>query len=447
MIEPTERVLWLLVLIAAVGALGLGVPAVGEAAPFLGGVLLAAMAVDFFLAGSPRAVRARRILPEHLVEGRSADLLLELEATRAFDLEVVDSLPARALPAGASPDRTHLVTLTPDAPVSVRTQASFSRRGPHRLGRIALRARGPLGLVKRRVRLPLTEQIEVLPDVARIGARAERLLRGQEEGGTRRRNMKEGRELDSLREYQSGDDPRLVEWKISARRGQLVVKKMRPETRQEIVVAVDAGRLLSGAHSPDDGGESRLDAAMTTALTLAAAALSRGDRASMIAFAGDILAWGTAGEGRGHLRRLASSMNQVEAAAEESDYGQVARFLIARQKRRAMVVFVTDVLDEPSVRSLAAAVARLRGRHVAVVLALADPALGRLARSTSIPARNDEVDAEAFVPAAALRLLEHRKKGLAALQSAGAVVVDAPAARAAPLAVETYARLKAQGRL
>lgn len=445
MIEPTERVLWLFVLVAAVGALGLGVPVIGDAAPFIGGGVVVAVFLDAVLAGSPRRVRARRVLPEHVVEGRAVSLVLELVAERALLLDVVDSLPARALPVGSAPDRHHVVKLGAGETASVTTSVSFARRGPHKLGRVALRARGPLGLVRRRARLPLVDDIVVLPDVARIAARAERLLRGLDDGGSRRRAMKEGRELDSLREYQPGDDPRLVEWKVSARRGQLVVKRMRPETRQDVVIAVDAGRHLSGAHAPEDGGEQRLDVAMTTALTLAAAGLFRGDRVGLLAFAGDVLAWEPPAEGKGHVRRLAGAVNDVDALAEESDYGAAARFLVARQKRRSMVVFVTDVLDEPSVRSLVAAVTMLRGRHLPVVVALADPALVRLARHAPVVA--DDTDVERLVPAAATRLLQHRKKGLAALEAAGAVVVDAPAPKAAALAVESYATLKAQGRL
>jgi uncharacterized protein (DUF58 family) len=133
----------------------------------------------------------------------------------------------------------------------------------------------------------------------------------------------------------------------------------------------------------------------------------------------------------------------VHALAEEADYGELARFLVARQKRRAMVCLLTDVLDEPSVRGLAGAVAMLRQRHLPVVLALGDPALVRLARSA---AEGDD-NVERLVPEAAARLLAHRKKGLAALEAAGAVVVDAAAPRAAALAVETYVTLKAQGRL
>jgi uncharacterized protein (DUF58 family) len=162
-----------------------------------------------------------------------------------------------------------------------------------------------------------------------------------------------------------------------------------------------------------------------------------------LAFAGDVVAYGAPSTGKGHLRRLAQAVNDVDSAPEEADYGEVASFLIARHKRRAMVCILTDVLDEPSVRGLATAVARLRGRHLPVVFALGDPALARLARA---PAKSD-LPVDIATPEAAARLLEHRRKGLAALKAAGAVVVDAPAPKAAALAVETYAQLKSAGRL
>lgn len=444
MIEPTERALWLLALVAAVGALGLAAPPVGDAAPFvLAGVALAA-AADFWLAGSPRRLKIARVLPEQIVEGRACELVLTVDSRAALDAVLTDSLPEAALAAGAEANPSHAIALAAGYCARLASQVTFVRRGAHRLGRVAVRTRGPLGLVRRRARLALEADIEVLPDVARIGARAERLLRGKDaEAGMRRRMLRDGREFDSLREYQRGDDPRLVEWKQSARRGSLVVKKLKPETRQDIVIAVDAGRHLSGTHALPDGGEPRFDVAITAALTLAAAGLARGDRISFACFAADVLAWAPPATGRGALRRLADTSREVGALAEEADYGALTRFVVARQKRRALVCIVTDVLDEPSVRGLAGAVAMLRQRHLPVVLALGDPALARLARS----APDGDSKAERLVPDAAARLLAHRRKGLAALEAAGAVVVDAQAPKAAALAVEAYVALKAQGRL
>src|SRR5690606_3944348 len=131
-------------------------------------------------------------------------------------------------------------------------------------------------------------------------------------------------------------DVRLIEWKASARAGELIVKRLMPETRQDIVVVVDSGRQLAGRHEDRDGAEPRVDIAVSAALTLAAAALSRGDRVGLLAFAGDVRGFSPPLAGRGHLRRLADEVNDCDVLPEEADYGEAVRFLLARQKRRAM---------------------------------------------------------------------------------------------------------------
>ena len=152
-----------------------------------------------------------------------------------------------------------------------------------------------------------------------------------------------------------------------------------------------------------------------------------------------------AASGKGHLVRLAGAVATTAATAVEPDYADVAAFVLARQTRRAMVCLITDVTDEPTARALSAAVGRLRGRHLPVVIAVGDPALDRLARAAADG--DAPLAAARFVPDAAQRLRTHRRRALAALTARGAVVVDAPAPRAAQLAVETYVGLKASGRL
>lgn len=439
MIEPTERLLWLLVVVAVVGLVGAAIPLVGDAAPFLLAGVAIAFVADALLAGSPRRARVGRAAPRVVVQSRPVEVQATLETARPLDLVVVDSLPAAALPPGAPRDVVRHVR-APAGVASWTWSIVLAARGRWRFGRTTLRALGPLGLARRRVRRVVDTEVVVVPDVAAVAASAERLLRGADEGRRARRRIAQGREFDALREYRRGDDVRLVEWKATARTGDLVVKQTTPETRQDVVVLLDAGRHLAGRHDPVDGGHPRFDTATDAALTLGAAALAKGDRVALVAFAGDVRAWVPAGEGKGHLRRLAGALEDVAALPEESDYAEAARFVVARQKRRSLVAFVTDVLDEPSARALAAAVARLRGRHLPLVVAVADPALARLARAPAPP------DAPA-TPFAAERLAAHRARALAALRSVGAIVVDAPSPRAAASAVDAYAQAKARGRL
>jgi uncharacterized protein (DUF58 family) len=451
MIEPTERTLWLLVVVALVGLAGMAVPWVGDGAPVLLGMLVAACAVDVWLGHSPR-VEVQRVLPPWFVQGRASDVVLAVQSAHAQSLTLTHSLPAHALVAGDVVDRVHELVLHAHERLKLRESITLVRRGLHRLGRVTVRARGPMGLMRRRARLALVDDARVLPDIARIAARAEQLVRGAEsEGVARRRAPREGREFDALREYARGDDPRLIAWKSSARMGSLVVKKLRPESRQDLIVVLDVGRQLMGSHDVQDGGEPRLDVAVNAGLTLAAAGLLRGDRVGLLSVAGDVVSWAPPREGKAQLRALVDSLVDVTARAEEPDWGALVRFLLAHKARRALVVVLTDVTDAGAARGLAAAVASLRGRHVPVVLALADPSLARLARPSVTTSPQDKAakvsPIDAAMPEAAARILEHRKRALAALAGAGAHVVDAPSPRAAGLSVEAYLTMKGQGRL
>lgn len=441
-VEPTERAVWALVGIAVLGTLSAGLPILDDAALAAALALALGLVADIVLAGSPRKVEVARVVPALWAQGAPTEVVREISSRRRLDLVVTDALPRGASEDGRGGEHELRVQVAAGERARVPSSLTLYRRGEQAFGRLTVRTRGPLGLVMRRARHEVETTARVVPDLARVGARAERLLRGQDEGGARRRRARqEGRELESLREYQRGDDIRLIEWKASARRGSLVVKRMQPETRQDVVVLLDTGRQLAGRHEAADGGAPRLDVALQAALTLAAAALSFGDRVGMLAFAGDVRGWVAPLAGKGHLRRCNDAISASEVLPEEADYGAAVRFLLSRQKRRAMVAIVTDVLDEPSARALAGAVATLRGRHLPVVVAVGDPALTRLARERGGDAHG------AAVRLAAERLLSHRRAALAALAAAGAVVVDAPAQRAAAQAVRAYLGVKAAGRL
>jgi uncharacterized protein (DUF58 family) len=445
MIEPTERTLWLLAGIGVVGALGVAAPSVGLAAPFALAGLSVFFVVDFVLARTPRLVDVQRRLPERCTEGRPAEVGLVVAAPQRVDVEVTDTLPGASEPWFGG----RIVVDAGDGAALYATR-TFPRRGRHAAGRIALRTHGPLGLVRRRERRVVDDVVDVTVDLASVVARAERLVRGADsEGARRKRAVERGRELDSLREYRRGDDVRLVDWKATARRGALVVKELVPETRQDVLVVLDAGRQLCGrqeagaAGGGDEGDVDRFVLAEQAALVLAAAALHKGDRAGLLALADDVLAFVPPLEGRAQLKRIADATASLQAVAVEPAYQRLPAFLGARLKRRGLVCVVTDVVDEAAARALAQGLAGLRGRHVVVVVALADPALPRLAHGAPDPA--DPVGA--LVPVAAERLLGHRRRALAALEAVGALVVDAPGARAAAAAVDAYLALKAQGRL
>src|SRR4029434_1595862 len=90
----------------------------------------------------------------------------------------------------------------------------------------------------------------------------------------------EGREFESLRDYVRGDELRHISWTATARRGKLVTRQYQIERDQTILIALDAGRLMTARIER----ETKLDSAVHATLALMSAAARAGDNAGLMVF-------------------------------------------------------------------------------------------------------------------------------------------------------------------
>ena len=131
----------------------------------------------------------------------------------------------------------------------------------------------------------------------------------------------------------------------------------------------------------------------------------------------------------------------VRGTLVEPDYPAAFAFLAQRNRKRALTVVFTDVIDRTASEALVAQVGSLRPRHVPLAVALRDPALDALAT-----ARPGTVQG-AYERAAAEELLQSREAALADMRSRGVLVLDVPPAGAAEAVVAQYNLLKRRGAL
>jgi uncharacterized protein (DUF58 family) len=406
----------------------------------LGALLLlaAVAAVDAALAPDARRLTATRDAPRTMGQGDEAEAryVVALDGTRAARATLHDLLPASVerlgpavLPLALAPGGETVL------PVRLRAHA----RGRHALGPLALRVDGPLGLVRRTVRWAPDDEIAVAPSVA--GVQRYRLLSVQHrlrDAGVRQlRRRGAGTVFAALREYVPGDDPRGVDWKASARRDTLLVRERAAEQGQTVVIAVDAGRLMTQAVT---GGGSRFDAALAAALVLADVAAQGGDRVGLLVFDDAVRAWVPPTAGPGTLGRLRDTLVDVQPSLVESDYAAAFRALAERQRRRALLVLYTDVVAPRASRALVALTGRAAARHLPLVVALRDEALDAAADPRT---RDDAIGV--YESAAAEELLQERAAALTRMRHAGADVVDVPTGALAAAVVNRYLALKARG--
>jgi uncharacterized protein (DUF58 family) len=335
--------------------------------------------------------------------------------------------------------------LQPDTETELTYNVFPSRRGQFAWEGLDLRQLSPLGLVWRAWYEPVITSVEVYPDL--IGLRSLSVRLSLESSGSlrRRRHALGGTEFSELREYNLGDDLRLVDWKATARRGHPLVRLMEPERDQPLIILLDRGRLMTAQVA----GIKRFDWGLNAALALALAGLRRGDRVGFCVFDSEIHTWIGPQPGQSHLSRIIERVYNLEPVLSESDYTGAVSTLLSQYTRRALVVLLTDLVDATASTELLAAMGRLSPRFLPFCVALRDPQVDVQAyRPLALPAGKAEEQVQTlYEQSVALDLIQQRTLAFARLKQKGVLVLDAPANQISELLVDRYLLLKARGRL
>jgi uncharacterized protein (DUF58 family) len=268
-----------------------------------------------------------------------------------------------------------------------------------------------------------------------------------------------GREFESLRDYQQGDELRSVSWTATARRGKLVARQFTAERSQQVWVVLDSGRLSRTAFELRRGeaelvGETvverdrahrmvvtQLDQAATAAVMLAQVVGGSGDKFAMLAYGREVRQVLPPGAGTVHTRLLLDLLSQTRAEAAEADHLNAVARLKSLQRRRGLMVWITELVDSAGRPELVTAASELVRRHLVVLVLLKHPELEALA------ARVPETREEMFHSAAAQEMLERRRATVAQLERQGVLIVETTAEEIGVRAVSEYLEVKARGLL
>ncbi len=408
-------------------AILLGVIAVATAVLGVAFGALAALALAGATIADALAVRrapevARRVAPV-LARGVRSPLVVTVDAGDRGTVRVRQPVPPDLGLDPREADGGLDATLTP------------LRRGRHTIGAVAVRTTGPLGLGRWHHRACDEREILVYPDLpaARRLALAVRSGRFRDQGRLTRGPLGLGTDFESIRDYVPDDDIRQVNWRATQRMQRPMSNQYRVEQDREVMLLLDAGRLMA-APLVD---RTRLDAAIDAAVAVALVADVVGDRVGTVAFDGTLrrrLAPRRAG-GDAVVRALFD----LEPRPVEPDY-ELAFRTVAGAKRSLIVVF-TDLLEEAAARPLIDAVPVLARRHAVVVASALDPDLDAVLRARPRVAR------DVYASAVALDVLAARARVAHRLEATGAQVLEAPAGALGAACVRAYLRAKAAARL
>jgi uncharacterized protein (DUF58 family) len=402
------------------------------------GLLALATAVDLALLPSRRGITVARTLPETVGIGDSAGGTYTVEShwPRALVAQFADHLPS-LLSGGAGASN---VTLDAHATRMLDFQVTGETRGRAPLGPVGLRVGTRLGLVAVRFLFTGEDEIMVIPSLS--GVRRFRLLAMQhrlETAGVRSlRRRGEGFSFANLREYAIGDDPRRIDWKATARRAQLITREYTIERSQTVITLIDAGRAMTQLAAT----RSRFEHALSSALILTDIAANAGDRVGALVFDDEIRAYVPARPGRGALQSIRDALAPLSASTREPDYASAFRYLAAHQRKRSLVVFITDVIDPRASQALIAHVSRSAARHLTLVVALRNDAIFAAALPRAVGGPD-----LLYESAAAEELILAREEALQRMRRAGVSVIDVSPQLMTASLINRYLEIKARGAL
>lgn len=356
-----------------------------------------------------------RELPARLVKGRTAPVIYRLTGRpeRRTTVSLLDELPevlgGDLMIADIKLGKAEVKEVTRDViPM---------QRGKHRSALVLILWNSRLGFFRfRTTALSGTEVVILPPALApqRRAALGHRSLR--EDLGIRPRPARgESAEFESLREYVTGDDPRHIDWRATARRGRIIVRQFQTERRHSVIVAIDTGRLMSGRVD----GTSKLDHAINCAIALARASTAFGDRVGFIGFDRDLTLLVKPKAGSAGVAMLVEATSSLSPSSHEPDYRVLAETLARHQRRRALVVVITDFVEGGAARDLEDYLGLLARRHCVMLVALRD----RLLRELEV--RDPEITRGRLFRRLALQdLAVEREATLARIARYGAQTLD-----------------------
>ncbi len=158
------------------------------------------------------------------------------------------------------------------------------------------------------------------------------------------RHKGEGIEFADMRSWTAGDPLKRVNWRASARRGELWVNESHPERNTDVILFVDA---FAEARR---GGESTLDLAVRATAAIADAYISRRDRVGLVSFGG-ILRWLQPGMGTVQLYKIVDAVldTSVVLSYHWAEIDVIPRRMLPSS---ALVIALSPLLDRRSVGAL-----------------------------------------------------------------------------------------------
>jgi len=174
-----------------------------------------------------------------------------------------------------------------------------------------------------------------------------------------------GMAFDEVRQYQLGDDVRLIDWNVSARMNDIYIKKFVEEREMTVILAVD----VSASEGFGTARQTKARLAAKVAATLAFSAIKNNDRVGLIMFTDRVELFVPPKKGKKHVLRVISEILRFKPEGRGTDLSIGLDYLGKVAKQRAVAFLISDFIADDWERSFRLACTR----HDVIPICVGDP--------------------------------------------------------------------------
>jgi uncharacterized protein (DUF58 family) len=363
-------------------------------------------------------------LPKQLFIGEEAQATLVLKDLREVTAKLDTQAPIVSREASSVPT---------EAGALLQIPLTAERRGPGEITALWLRWASSLGLFYRSACFTLQAPLPVLLNLPKVQKQALHFISGRTtlSGPQIEKFYGDGSEFDSLREFVSGLDPRMIDWRSSARHNKLLFRQCRAERDRQLLIAVDTGHLMA---EPLNGAP-RLDHALHAAMLLSYIGARAGDRVGFFAFDEVPRAYVVPTAGSRSISPILQKASELTYQATETNFTVCLAELCSRLTRRTLIVVLTEFIDTTTAELMIENIQRTAKRHLVLFVALRDPVLQKEASAPT-----DAISLHRAVLMASLQ--KERELVLLRLRRLGVLCIDALPEEVGPALVNRYLDVK-----
>lgn len=310
------------------------------------------------------AIRGRRFTPERFSNGDDNTIRLEIENGYTFKvkLELIDEIPFQF----QTRNWKKTTTLKGGQVANIHYVLRPTQRGEYVFGNINVFVSSPLRLVQRRYIIKAEDTISTYPSFQHL-TRYQLMAIGNrtsETGSRRLRKLGSSMEFEQLKDYVPGDDYRNINWKATARKGELMVNTFIDERSQHIYCLIDKGRNMKMPFE----GMTLLDYAINASLALTHIALMKQDKAGLLTFSSTPDIFLAADRKEFQMEKILENLYRQETDFGETDFESLYAMVHSKIRSRALLIVFTNFESVPGFQRQLPYLRKIAKHHLLLVI-------------------------------------------------------------------------------